>query len=88
MAKKNESFLGDMSTRTKTTMVLPDTLVQHMQTMCYALGVPRNAWISMGVAMLTLKMLPMVSPGKKRTRMLRDLEKFLLKLLSEVKSSL
>ncbi len=41
-----DSMLGDMSTRTKTTMVLPNTLVQHMGEVCYALGIPRNAWIS------------------------------------------
>ena len=55
-----DSMLGDMSTRTKTTMVLPNTLVQHMGEVCYALGIPRNAWISMGAATLTMKMLPLI----------------------------
>ena len=86
MAK--DSLLGDMSTRTKTTMVLPDLLVQHMEEVCYALGIPRNAWISMGVATLTMKMLPLIPSGKKRTRIFKDLERLLAKLLDELKSSL
>lgn len=74
-----------MSGRKKCTFELSELLIERVDEVCYSLGIPRNAWVTFGVAVLTLRMLPFVVRGKKRTRMVRDLEKVLNDLLAEVR---
>jgi len=83
-----ETPMTNLGPRVKTTMELPTVLVARMNEICSDLGIPRNAWITMGAAELTMRMLPLIDPGKKRTRIFKDLKRLLSKLLDEIESTL
>jgi hypothetical protein len=76
-----------MAERKKCTFELSEVLIDRVDEICYALGVPRNAWVTFGLATITLRMLPFVVQGKKRARMVRDLEKILQDLLKGLKAA-
>jgi hypothetical protein len=78
---------GNVAERVKTDMRMPRFLVERVEEVCTALGLGKNAFFSMAGAMLALRFLPLI-PGKKRPRLVRDLKRFLLKVIEEVESSL
>lgn len=82
-----ESLLGDMSNRAHTDLRLPQLLVDRIEEVCYALGIPKNAFFVLGAATLALKLLPLL-PGRKRARLVADLEEFVVKLIANVKQAL
>ena len=81
------SMLGAMGQRVKTDLRLPKLLIKQVESICYALGIPKNAFFTLGVAGLALQLAPLL-PGRKRARLVQDMEKIVLKLLAEVKKSL
>ncbi|OGO08164.1 MAG: hypothetical protein A2Y61_00330 [Chloroflexi bacterium RBG_13_60_13] len=86
MPPKN-SLLGDMSQRIPIYLRLPRLLVERVEEICYALGVPKNAFFAIGAATLALNLLPLM-PGKKRPRLLADLEKFVQDILANARKAL
>ena len=66
---------------------MPRSLVRDIESVCYALGVPKNAFFAMGAATLAMQFLPLV-PGKKRGRLVKDLAKFVRKVADEVEGTL
>ena len=73
--------------RAKTDLRLPRLLIKAVEAVCYALGIPKNAFFALGAARLALKLAPLI-PGRKRGRLVQDLEKIVLKTLDEAKKAL
>lgn len=64
-----------MGERVKTDLRLPRMLVQHIEEMAELVGLPKNAFITIACAMLATQLSKRYAPGKKRKKMLTDLEK-------------
>jgi len=81
------TLLDGMGTRTKTDIRLPRMLLDSVEQVCYALGIPKNAYFAISVATMTLQLLPLL-PGRKRKRLVQDLEKIVLKVIGGINDSL
>jgi len=81
-----ETVLSGMEDRIKTDLRLPQVLVDHVEQVCYALGIPKNAFFAMGAALLCLKLLPLL-PGSKRPKLVQEIEKFVTEVVEAVKQS-
>lgn len=78
---------GGVVERVKTDLRMPKFLIRRVGEVCAALGLGKNAFYSMAGAMLALKFIPLVA-GKKRSRLVQDLKRFLLKAIEEAEASL
>lgn len=73
--------------RVKIDLRLPRSLIEQVETVCYALGIPKNAFFALGVAGLTAELAPLL-PGPKRGRLVQDLERIVLNTLEAAKKAL
>jgi hypothetical protein len=67
--------MDTMSERVKTDMRLPRMLIQHVEEVAELCGLPKNAFLTVAAAMLATQLSKRYAPGKKRKRMLLELEK-------------
>jgi len=71
----------------KITAHIPLTLAMRMDEVVHKhLGIKRNAFITMAVAFMLTKVLPILTP-KKRAQVLRDIEKSFEATMAEAKKS-
>lgn len=82
-----DAVLGLMKDRVKTDMRLPYALSVRVREMANLIGVPQNAVYAMGAAYFCVLLSSMMSPGKKRGQLLRELREFLQKVLSEAEKA-
>lgn len=76
-----------MSERVKTDMRLPRMLIQHVEEMGDLIGLPKNAFFTIAAAMLATRMSKRYAPGKKRRKMLADLEKLVARCFKEAREA-
>lgn len=74
MPKTDLTDLSDLGERVKTDIRLPRTLLDHVDRVCQAVGLPKNAFITMGTALLVVLLSPLV-PGRRRKTILANAEK-------------
>ncbi len=82
-----ESLLGAMTNRVKTDVRLPKKLVGAVEAVCEALGVPKNAFFVLSSAVFSAMVLPLVSPGKRRVVLLKEIEVEFQRLLAEARKA-
>ncbi len=88
MPSTDLSDLGsDLGKRVKTDVRLPRVLLDHVDRVCQAVGLPKNAFISMGAALLVVLLSPLV-PGRRRKTILASAEKIFQTFISRARKSL
>jgi len=84
----SESVLGPMERRTKTDMRLPYNLIKRVEEIAEALGVPKNAVFAIAASKLCIEMAPMLSKGKKRVRLVDEMEHLISQIVREIKRTI
>ena len=79
------AILGD-TVRIKTDIRLPRQLVEHVETCCRAIGVPKNAFYAIGTAVLIVMLSPLL-PGQRRKNVLDQIEKMFQTIISEARKA-
>lgn len=79
--------MDPMSERVKTDMRLPRMLVQHVEEVADLCGLPKNAFFTIAAAMLATRLSKRYAPGKKRRKMLLDLERMAKKCFQEAREA-
>jgi phosphopantothenoylcysteine synthetase/decarboxylase len=78
----------NLSERVKTDMRLPRVLIQHVEEMAELVGLPKNAFFTVAAAMMATFLSRQYAPGKRRKKMLDDLEKEVQKVFREARKEL
>ena len=79
---------ADLSERVKTDMRLPRVLIKHVEEMAELVGIPKNAFFTVAAAQLATVLSKRYAPGKKRRKMLDELEALMLKTFSDARESM
>lgn len=80
------AILGNMSDRIKTDVRFPRQLVEHVETCCQATGMPKNAFIAMGAAILVVMLTPLL-PGQRRKHVLDRIEEMFQTLITKARKA-
>lgn len=78
----------DLDERVKTDMRLPRVLIQHVEEMAPLVGLPKNAFFTVAAAKLAAELSRQYAPGRKRRKMLDDLEKTVQAIFKEARKEL
>jgi len=81
-------MMVEMKERVKTDMRLPRLLIQHVEEIADLVGLPKNAFFTVAASMLAVQLSRQYAPGKKRAKLLADLEKEVQKIFKEAKKAL
>lgn len=79
--------MASLDERVKTDMRLPRMLVQHVEEMAELVGIPKNAFFTIAAARLAVELSKRYAPGKKREKMLRELELMVQKIFKAARES-
>jgi len=81
-----EPILGDVSKRVKTDLRLPRDLMRHVEAVCAAAGVPKNAFFALASALFLIRMSPALE-GRKRKEVLKYIEDMFQKVISNARKA-
>lgn len=81
-----EPILGDVSERVKTDLRLPRLLMEHVEAVCAAAGVPKNAFFALASGLFLIRMSPALE-GRKRKEVLNDIEALFQKVISNARKA-
>lgn len=80
-------MVSDLSERVKTDMRLPRALIRHVEEMAELVGLPKNAFFTIAAAQLAASLARGYVPGKKREKMLRELEREIQKIFRDAREA-
>jgi hypothetical protein len=75
-----------VSEKTKTTVTVPQELLEQVSDLSDRLGIGRNAVVCLGCAMAVVKFSPLIGAGRRRVAMLQDIARTFQKLMEEARN--
>jgi len=72
-----------VSEKTKTTVTLPQPLLEQVSDLSDRLGIGRNAVVCLGCVLAVVKLSPLVGAGRRRAAMLQDIRRVFQKMMDE-----
>jgi hypothetical protein len=82
-----KSLLGTMEGRIKTDLRFPPELLDKVDEVCVALGIPKNAFFVLAAGLLTLQLSPLVRI-KQRKQLIMIVQDLFQKILAEIAKTL
>ena len=75
-----------MNEKTKTTVTVPQPLLEQIGDLSDRLGIGRNAVVCLGCAFAVVMLSPLVGAGRRRVAMLQDIRRVFQKVMDEVQN--